>query len=136
VCEALDSISGRRPDWTPQKKVSMLLQGGVEPDPDLPAVPFVLDLARNNEERQAIAFLYAGEGVGRPYVAPPDLPPDRLTLLRSAFDATMRDPDFVNDARSQQFAAKPRNGTYLEDLVRRIYETPATVVDQVAPLLR
>ena len=57
VCEALDSISGRRPDWIPQGKVSLLLQGGAEPDPTLANVPFVLDLARNAEERQAIAFL-------------------------------------------------------------------------------
>ena len=111
-------------------------RAGAEPDPTLANVPFVLDLARNAEERQAITFLYAGEGVGRPYVAPPDLPPERLTLLRSAFDATMRDPDFISDARSQKFEAKPRNGLYLEDLVRRIYDTPPAVVDRVTPLLR
>ena len=120
VCEALDSIMSRRPDWLASKKVSGVLQGGVEPDPKLKDVPFVLDLARNAEERQAIAFLYAGEGIGRPYVAPPDLPEGRLAVLRNAFDATMQDADFIKDAANQKFTAKPRNGAYLEALVKHL----------------
>jgi tripartite-type tricarboxylate transporter receptor subunit TctC len=136
VCEAMDSVMSRRPTWIADKKVSLLLQGGVEPDPALKDVPFVLDLARNDEERRAIAFLYAGEGIGRPYVAPPGLAADRLALLRAGFDATMRDPDFVKDANNQKFAPKPKDGTYLEVLVRKIYETPASVIDRVGPLLR
>ena len=114
VCEALDSVESRRPDWIAQKKVSVVLQGGAEPNPDLPGVPYVLDLARTPDERRAIAFLYAGEGVGRPYVAPPDLPPGRLALLRAAFDATMRDPDFIKDAAAQKFEPKPKTGAYLD----------------------
>src|SRR5215469_5245068 len=82
VCEALDSINSRRPEWLAGKKVMAVLQGGVEPDPELKDVPFMLDLARNEAERQEIAFLYAGEGIGRPYVAPPGLPAGRLAMLR------------------------------------------------------
>jgi tripartite-type tricarboxylate transporter receptor subunit TctC len=136
VCEALDSITSRRPDWIPGRKVVPILQGGVEPDSELRDVPFVLDLARNDEERQAIAFLYAGEGVGRPYVAPPELPESRLAVLRAAFDATMQDADFINDASSQKFVPKPRSGAYLDRLIRRIYATPTRVVERVGALLR
>jgi tripartite-type tricarboxylate transporter receptor subunit TctC len=136
VCEALDSIMSRRPDWLSSKKVSGVLQGGVEPDPDLKDVPFVLDLARNADERQAIAFLYAGEGIGRPYVAPPELPEGRLAILRGAFDATMQDGDFIKDAANQKFTAKPRNGAYLNALVKRIYGTPAAVIERVGALLK
>ena len=136
VCEALDSINSRRPEWLPTKKVAAVLQGGVEPDPELKDVPFMLDLARNETERQQIAFLYAGEGIGRPYVAPPDLPAGRLALLRSAFDATMRDPDFIQDAAAQKFVPKPRDGAYLEALIKRIYATPAQVVERVGALIK
>jgi tripartite-type tricarboxylate transporter receptor subunit TctC len=136
VCEALDSIMSRRPDWIATKKVVPILQGGAEPDPELKDVPFVLDLARNDDERQAIAFLYAGEGVGRPYVAPPDLPPGRLAVLRAAFDATMLDADFIADAKSQKFLPKPRNGDYLDGLIRKIYATPTRVFERVGPLLK
>src|SRR5262249_15248864 len=75
ICESLDSVKNRRPDWIPNGTVAVLFQGGAAPDPELKDVPFVLDLARNEEERQAIAFLYAGQGFGRPFVAPPDLAP-------------------------------------------------------------
>ena len=136
VCEALDSINSRRPEWLTTKKVAAVLQGGVEPDPELKDVPFMLDLARNETERQQIAFLYAGEGIGRPYVAPPDLPAGRLALLRSAFDATMRDPDFIADAAAQKFVPKPRDGAYLEALIKRIYATPAQVVERVGALIK
>jgi tripartite-type tricarboxylate transporter receptor subunit TctC len=96
----------------------------------------MLDLARNETERQQIAFLYAGEGIGRPYVAPPDLPAGRLALLRSAFDATMRDPDFIADAAAQKFVPKPRDGAYLEALIKRIYATPTQVVERVGALIK
>jgi tripartite-type tricarboxylate transporter receptor subunit TctC len=136
VCEALDSIMSRRPDWLSSKKVSAVLQGGVEPDPDLKNVPFAFDLARNADERQAIAFLYAGEGIGRPYVAPPELSEGRLAVLRTAFDVTMRDADFIKDAANQKFTAKPRNGAYLDALVKSIYGTPAAVIERVGALLK
>jgi tripartite-type tricarboxylate transporter receptor subunit TctC len=136
VCEAEDSIVARRPDWITAGKVSLILQGGAEPDPELKNVPYVLDLARNGEERQEIAFLYAGEGVGRPYVAPPDLPAGRLAALRTGFDAMMRDPDFINDAKSQKFLPKPRNGAYLDALVKQIYTASPDVVERVGKLLK
>src|ERR687888_75230 len=99
ICESLDSIRIRRPDWIPTKKVAILFQGGAEPNPELAGVPFVLELRRAAEQRQAIEFLYAGQGIGRPFVAPPDLPPERLKMLRDAFAATMTDPDFVAEVK-------------------------------------
>src|SRR3989442_12914513 len=95
ICESLDSVIGKRPDWIATQKVNVLFQGGAEPNPKLKNVPFVLDLARNAGEKQAIEFLYAGQGIGRPFVAPPNLPADRLKMLREAFNATMKDADFI-----------------------------------------
>ena len=73
----------------------MLFQGGIKPNPELKDVPFVVDLAQKPEDKQAIEFLYAGQGIGRPFVAPPGLPPDRLKMVQDAFAATMKDPDFI-----------------------------------------
>ena len=86
----------------------MLFQGGAAPNPDLKGVPFILDLAHNEEDKQAITFLYAGEGIGRPFVAPPGLAPDRLKMLRDAFDATMKDPDFIADATQAETGTHAR----------------------------
>jgi tripartite-type tricarboxylate transporter receptor subunit TctC len=136
ICESLDSVKNRRPDWIPKQTVHLLLQGGAEPNPELKGVPFVLDLARNEEEKQAIAFLYAGQGIGRPFVAPPDLPPDRLKMLRDAFNATMTDAEFVADARKSKLDLEPEDGDHLAALIRRIYATPKPIVDRIGSLIK
>ena len=76
-CESLDSVIGKRPDWIPTKTVNVLFQGGAQPHPDIKDVPFVHDLAKSPDDRTAIEFLYAGQGIGRPFFAPPGLPPER-----------------------------------------------------------
>src|SRR5215471_11929339 len=121
ICESLDSVIGKRPDWISSKKVNVLFQGGTEPNTTLKGVPFIVDLARNADEKQAIEFLYAGQGIGRPFVAPPDLPADRLKMLRDGFSATMKDPDFIADARKQKLDVEPEDGEHLQALIKRIY---------------
>jgi tripartite-type tricarboxylate transporter receptor subunit TctC len=136
ICESLDSVKNRRPDWIPNKTISVLFQGGAAPNPELAGVPYVLDLARNDEERQAIEFLYAGQGIGRPFVAPPDLPPERLEMLRAAFNATMKDEDFIADARRNKLELAPEDGEHLAALVKRIYATPKPLVDRIGSLIK
>ncbi len=135
-CESLDSIRNRRPDWIPNKTVSVLFQGGARPHPDLKGVPFIPDLARTPEQRQIIEFLYAGQGIGRPFIAPPGLSPDRLKLLRDAFAATMTDPDFVAEAKRNRLAINPVSGEQLTAQVKTIYATPKAIVDKVAAMIR
>jgi tripartite-type tricarboxylate transporter receptor subunit TctC len=136
ICESLDSIKNRRPDWIPKKTVHLLLQGGAAPNPEIKEVPFVLDLARSPEAKQAIEFLYAGQGIGRPFVAPPDLPADRLNMLRDAFNATMRDAEFVADAHKSKLELEPEDGEHLAALIRRIYDTPKPIVERVGSLIK
>jgi tripartite-type tricarboxylate transporter receptor subunit TctC len=136
ICESLDSVVGKRPDWIASKKVNVLFQGGVEPNPELKGIPFVVDLARNEEQKQSIEFLYAGQGIGRPFVAPPDLPADRLKMLRDAFNATMKDPDFIADVKKQGLDLEPEDGEHLAALIKKIYATPKPIVDKVSELVK
>ena len=136
ICESLDSIKIRRPDWIPTRKISILFQGGAEPNPELDGVPFVLDLALTGEQRQAIEFLYAGQGIGRPFVAPPDLPPDRLKMLRDAFKATMTDPAFVAEAQKSKLDLEPEDGEHLAVLIAKIYATPKPIVDKITSMIK
>jgi tripartite-type tricarboxylate transporter receptor subunit TctC len=136
ICESLDSIKTRRPDWIPTGKVSVLFQGGAEPNATLGRIPFVLDLARTEEQRRTIEFLYAGQGIGRPFVAPPNLPPDRLRSLRDGFNATMRDADFAADAGKSKLELDPETGEHLAALVAKIYATPRPIVDRIANLIK
>jgi hypothetical protein len=136
ICESLDSIKIRRPNWIPDKTISILFQGGAEPNPELAGIPFVRDLARSDEERQAIDFLYAGQGIGRPFVAPPDLAADRLTMLRDAFNATMKDPGFIAEAGKSKLELDPEDGQHLAALIAKIYATPKPIVDRVTGLIK
>ena len=91
-CESLESVTGKRPDWIPSKTVNVLFQGGVRPNPEIKDVPFINDLAKNEDDRRAIEFLYAGQGIGRPFFAPPGLQPqvldDDARRLRRHHDRT------------------------------------------------
>ena len=136
ICESLDSVKARRPDWIPNGTISVLFQGGTKPNPELKDVPFVVDLAQKPEDKQAIEFLYAGQGIGRPFVAPPDLPPDRLKMLRDAFDATMKDPDFIAETKSANSTSIRENGEQLEALIKKTYATPKPIIDRIAKLIQ
>jgi tripartite-type tricarboxylate transporter receptor subunit TctC len=135
-CESLESVYSKRPDWIPSKTVNVLFQGGVRPNPEIKDVPFINDLAKTEDDRRAIEFLYAGQGIGRPFFAPPGLPTDVLTMLREGFDATMKDPEFVAEAKQRKLTLAPENGQYMQDLIDRIYATPKPIVERVGNLLK
>jgi tripartite-type tricarboxylate transporter receptor subunit TctC len=135
-CESLESVVTKRPDWISGKTVNVLFQGGVRPNPDLKDVPFINDLAKSEDDRRAIEFLYAGQGIGRPFFAPPGLAPDVLGMMRAAFDATMKDADFVAEVRQRKLTLEPEGGAYMQALIDRIYATPKPIVDRVAALIK
>jgi len=136
ICESLDSVSGKRPDWIPSHKVRILFQGGAAPNPQLAGVPFVADLARNADDRLAIEFLYAGQGIGRPFVAPPDMTPERTKMLRDAFSDTMKDAEFRDDAKRNMLEVEPEDGAHLAALINKIYATPKPIVEKIGELIK
>jgi tripartite-type tricarboxylate transporter receptor subunit TctC len=136
ICESLDSVTGKRPDWLPQGKVKIIFQGGAEPNHDLKGVPFVLDLAKTPQQKAEVSFLYAGQGIGRPFVAPPGLAPERLALLRKAFMETMKDPAFIEETKKQKLEIEAEDGEHLEKLIRQIYATPKDIVQKVGDLIK
>src|SRR5207248_10946152 len=131
-----DSVSGKRPDWIPNKKVVILFQGAAAPNPELKGVPFIEDLAKNPQDKQAIQFLYAGQGIGRPFIAPPDMPADRAKMVRDAFMATMKDPEFIEDAKKNKLDIEPEDGEHLAALIKKVYATPKPIVDKIAELIK
>ena len=94
------------------------------------------DLARTPEDRQAIEFLYAGNGIARPFIAPPGMPADRMKMLQDAFMATMKDADFLADAKRQTLDVAPEDGEHLAALVKKIYATPRPIVDKIGELIK
>jgi hypothetical protein len=129
-------LANLRPDWIVNKTVNVLFQSGAASSFTLKGVPVVADLAKTPEQRTAIEFLYAGENIGRPFFAPPELPADRAEMLQGAFMATMRDPEFLGDARKQKLDVDARDGAYLAEVIRKVYDTPKQIVDQVSALTK
>ena len=99
-------------------------------------MPFVLDLATSDEQRQALRLLYSSEAFGRPYVAPPDVRPERVAALRKAFQDTFADADFRADAARQGFDVGPISGVDMTALIEEMARTPKPIIDRVAALMR
>jgi tripartite-type tricarboxylate transporter receptor subunit TctC len=135
-CESLESVIGHRPTWISSKTANVLFQGGAKPNPHIKDVPFINDLAKSEDDRKAIEFLYAGQGIGRPFFAPPGLAPDVLRMMRAAFDATMKDADFIAEVRQRKLTLEPENGDYLQNLIDRIYATPKRIVERIAAIIK
>src|ERR1700722_13811784 len=129
------SIMAVHPDWVRDKKVNLLFQTGVDPIPQLPDVPCIRNLVADPTDRAALAFLLAREIVGRPFFAPPDLPPDRAATLRSAFAATMRDPAFLEDAQRARLDVSLVTGEEVGALLKESHGAPKDVLDRVKQAL-
>jgi tripartite-type tricarboxylate transporter receptor subunit TctC len=136
ICESLDSVHGKRPDWIEKKTVTLLFQGGAEVNQEIKEIPSILTMAKDADTKQAIEFLYAGQGIGRPFVAPPDLSPEVLKMLRDAFAATMKDPEFIAETKQRKLDLDPEDGAHLEALIKKIYATPKPIVDKVGELIK
>ena len=84
--------------WLRDKKMIILVQVGLKRDPELADVPLLIELVNNDRDRKFMTFLSAETAISRALVTPPDVPADRLDALRRAFDATMKDPQFLAEA--------------------------------------
>jgi len=117
-----------RADWLRDHKINILAQYGIRKEPDLPDVPLSIDLGRNDQERRALEFISSDIEMARPFMMPPKVPAERVTALREAFDRTMVDPQFLDEAKQGQIDVSPMTGMELESLVRRTIETPPEIV--------
>jgi len=122
-------------DWVKDKKVNVIAQWAMKKHPDLPNVPMVLDLAKTETDRAALELLIARLEYGRPYFVPPGVPEDRVQALRRAFDATMKDPDFLADAKKLSLEIDPITGEQAQELIARVIRTPEPVAERVRKAL-
>jgi tripartite-type tricarboxylate transporter receptor subunit TctC len=126
VCLAYDSLN--RAPYVRDFGINILFQVAETPDPRFPKVPLGVEHAREARHRAALHLFLARNLVGRPFVAPPDLPAERTAALRTAFDETLRDPEFLDDARRQDMRVVPVSGKEIDDVLASAYRTPADVV--------
>jgi tripartite-type tricarboxylate transporter receptor subunit TctC len=130
------SIKTTRVNWVRNKRIIVLVQMALSKHPDLPDVPLIMNLAKTDEQRQIFKMIFARQTMGRPYVAPPGVPADRLAALRQAFMDTMADKEFLSDAEQNKFEINPVSGEQLEALVKEIYQTPPEVAKKAAAMVQ
>jgi hypothetical protein len=121
-------VKASKPDWLADKKINVLVQLGLQRTPDLPNVPLITELATTDEQRAILKLVFGPQEFAWPFLAPPDLPPDRGQMLRAAFAATLRDPEFLDDARRMALDVSPVSGHAVESLIEELYNTPEAVI--------
>ena len=115
------------------KKITMVLQWGPEKLPEIEEyqgrpVPLVLDLAPTKEDRTTLEFMMSDVTMGRPILTTPDVPAERVTALRRAFDAVMKDKEYLAEAEKQQLNVNPMSGEKLQAFAANAAQTPKSVV--------
>ncbi len=99
-------------------------------------MPLLLDLARNDDERRIFEFMSSGVALARPVVTSSGVPPERVAALRRAFDATLADPVFLQDAEKQNLEIGAKSGEELAQMVSAMLDTPPAVLDRVRQTIR
>lgn len=132
------SIAGmmqERADWFAERKVIVLAQVGARRESSLPDVPLIEELGRTPDERALLRMVSSPVALGRPFLTAPGVPADRVAMLREAFDATMADPEFLEDARRAQLDLNPMNGATVAEMVNEVLNTRSDLVDRVRSIM-
>jgi tripartite-type tricarboxylate transporter receptor subunit TctC len=128
-CTLMTSLESQRAEWLSQKKIDIIVQFSEEKHKSLPNVPTIYEVLTSEKEKQAVNFLTAAEEIGRPIIAPPGLPPERLATLRKAFDDMMKDPEFLDAAAKLKMDMDPISGEKAAKIAADIQNTPKEAVD-------
>jgi tripartite-type tricarboxylate transporter receptor subunit TctC len=125
-----------KPDWVRDKKIIPLMQMSLFKHPDLPDVPLMVDLAPNDTARTVLEIVTITGELGRPFMAPPGVPADRIAALRQAFDETMKDPEFLADAAKLHKEIHAIGWKEMENLVQRVLSAPKSATDLLKAALK
>jgi len=117
--------------WIKDKKIRILAQWALRKHPEMPDVPLILDQAKTQEQKQALDLALARLEFGRPFFMPPNVPAERVNAIRRAFDAVMKDKEFLDEADKLKIEIDPLAGEQVAALIEHIYQTPAATVERV-----
>jgi tripartite-type tricarboxylate transporter receptor subunit TctC len=136
ACWAWESIKVTWRKGLESGDVLPVLQLASRKQPDLPNIPHALDLAKSEEERQIIrAGAMEPGAVTRVYVTTPGTPKERVQILRKAFAATLKDPDFVAEAKRVQLEVNPLTGEEVGKIVDGMFSLNQTTISKLAAIL-
>lgn len=127
------SLKAIRPQWIAENKLRYLFQYGYAPDPELPDVPFALDLLKGRtDDAKLLELASAPLSLGRPFAAPPGVPEERLAILRKSLMATFADPEFIAECSKQGIdCSTPTSGDDLQKIVNDAYAAPKGTIERL-----
>lgn len=120
----------QNPDWIRDEKINVIFQMTLKRDPLLPNVPALIEFAKTEEQRQIVSLLAITETIGRPVVAPPGTPADRVAILRRALMDTASDPLFLEDAKKAQLEVQPISGEMMQKMVTDLINVRPEIVER------
>jgi tripartite-type tricarboxylate transporter receptor subunit TctC len=129
------SWKGTRPEWLRDGKIVIIAQGGRR-SPELPEVPSVEELAKNDADRQVIEMLMSGASLGRPFAAPPGIPDNRIAALRAAFAAMVEDAQVKAEAAQSKMELDPLSGERMQAMVEALLRTDPAVAARARNFLQ
>jgi hypothetical protein len=121
-------LQSERAQWLAEKKVDLVVQIGPKPDKDLPNVPMLTDLAKNDEQRAILKLIGSPIALGRPFLAPPGVAPEVVAMLRQGFVATMKDEAFRSEMEKLRIPLDPVSGEELSAVVNEALNQPPALV--------
>lgn len=130
------TLKATKADWVAHKRINLLVQLALEKHAELPDVPLVMDYLHDANSAAAMRVILAPQVGGRPFMAPPNLPPERLAVLRKAFADTMQDSDLLAEAKMRQIELSYTSGDDLAKLIREVYAMPAETLARARDLMR
>jgi tripartite-type tricarboxylate transporter receptor subunit TctC len=124
-----------------EKKLSFLVEWGLDPEPEVAEymggkVPLITDLVTDENDRQALELIVSGSPLGRPLIAPPDVPADRIDALRRGFDRTVIDAIFLAEAKKLDLDINPLPGERLQKVAAQTVNAPEAIVERARMLIR
>jgi tripartite-type tricarboxylate transporter receptor subunit TctC len=122
------TIKSRHPEWLTSHSVNIIVQAALKKEPEIASVPLATELTKTPEQTQIIKLLLVSQAMARPFAAPPDIPADRKVALIAAFDATMKDADFLAEAQKLSFDVRPVSATAIDAMLAEVYQTPKDVI--------
>ena len=124
-------------DWIAANKIVPFVGFTKRSLPEIPKdVPFIGSFAKTEEQRQVLDIVIAAGELGRPYILSRQVPAGRVALLRKAFDATMKDANFLGDAKKQDLPVDPATGAEAEEILKSIYSAPAEYVAKAKSVMK
>ena len=120
------------PDWIANKKLNVLTQLGLQKNAEIPDVPLAVDQMKDPESRKVLELIVLAQEFGRPFLAPPGVPADRMALYRKAFQAMLKDKEFQDESAKQRMSIEPLDDRQIEALLDRAYAAPKAIKDRAA----